>query len=179
MIVAIYSVLPWVAPQRVDPQRVDGNSCTGAAPAVWHVSHSRSTIRPRRAVIRIPNTFFSPTCIGSALHHVDVFHLDGAAVAEEDDKDGKADGSLSRRHGQDEHGEDLPHQIARERGEGDKIDVDRQKHQFDRHQDDDHVLAVQEDPENPDDEEGRSHRQVMFKSDHRLVPHGRLWPGIQ
>ena len=47
-----------------------------------------------------------------ALHHVDVFDRDGAAVAEVDDQDRQADGRFSRRDRQDEHREDLPDQIA-------------------------------------------------------------------
>src|SRR5471032_980893 len=38
----------------------------------------------------------------SALHQIDVLNRDGAAVAEIDDQDGKADGGLGGGHGQDE-----------------------------------------------------------------------------
>ena len=72
----------------------------------------------------------------------------------------------SRRHRKNEQREDLPRQITKERGEGDEVDVDGQKDQFDRHQKDDDVLAVQEQPEDPDHEERRRHRQIMFKADH-------------
>ena len=48
----------------------------------------------------------------SALHHVDVFDRDRAAVAVVDDEDGQADRRLGRRHRQDEQREDLAGQVA-------------------------------------------------------------------
>ncbi len=59
-------------------------------------------------------------------------------------------------HGQHEQREDLADQIAEERREGHEVDVDRQQHQFDRHQDDDDVLAVEEDAEDADREQDRA-----------------------
>ena len=56
---------------------------------------------------------------------------DGAAVAEIDDQDGKADRGFGGGDGQDEQREDLPHQIARESGEGDEVDVHREQDQLD------------------------------------------------
>ena len=48
-------------------------------------------------------------------HHVDVFHCDGAAVAEEAHKDRQTDRRLpAGGHGQDEQGEDLSGQVAEE-----------------------------------------------------------------
>ena len=85
----------------------------------------------------------------SALHHVDVFDRDRAAVAEEDDENGQADRGLAAAHGQHEQAKTCPtsRRDARERHE---VDVHRQQHQLDRHQDDDDVLAVQEDAEDAD-----------------------------
>src|SRR5690349_6843772 len=57
----------------------------------------------------------------SALHEVDVFDGDRAAIAEVDDEDREADGRLGRRHGQHEHGEDLPHHVVEEGREGDEV----------------------------------------------------------
>jgi hypothetical protein len=48
----------------------------------------------------------------SALHHVDVFDRDRAAVAEEDDEDGEPDRRLGRRDGEHEQREDLPDEVA-------------------------------------------------------------------
>ena len=89
-----------------------------------------------------------------ALHHVDVFNVDGAAVAEETNKNGETDRRLSGGNRQHEQGKHLPDQIAQEAGEGDEIDVHRQQHQFDAHQQDDDVLTVQEKPEDADDKQG-------------------------
>src|ERR1043166_5973299 len=110
-------------------------------------------------------TIATSIAVGSALHHVDVFDGDGAAIAEIDDEDGKADGGFRRRHGQHEQRENLAHQLVQLGREGDEVDVHRQQHQLDRHQDDDDVLAVQEDAENPEREQDRRHGQVMGKTD--------------
>ena len=48
----------------------------------------------------------------SALHQIDVFHRDRAAVAVEHHEDGKPDGSLGRRDGQHQQREHLSDQIA-------------------------------------------------------------------
>src|SRR6476660_1098634 len=101
----------------------------------------------------------------SALHHVDVFDGDGAAIAEIDDEDGEPDGGFRRRHGQHEHGEDLADQIPQVGREGDQIDVDGEQHQLDRHQDDDDVLAVEEDAEDPEGEQDRADREIMSEPD--------------
>src|SRR3954469_16571894 len=63
----------------------------------------------------------------SALHHVDVFDRDGAAVAEIDHQDGKPDGRFRCGDGQHEEREDLSGEIALERREGDQVDVDREQ----------------------------------------------------
>ena len=47
------------------------------------------------------------------------------AVAEVNDKNGKADGSFGRRYGQDEHGEDLARQIIQMRGKRHQVQIDR------------------------------------------------------
>src|SRR5581483_57802 len=100
---------------------------------------------------------------------------DGAAVAEESDKDGEADGRLGRGNGEHEDGEDLAHQIVEEGRKGNEVDVDREQDQFDRHQDDDDVLAVEEDAEDADGEQNGGNREIMAE------PHGhgtssRPWP---
>src|SRR4029453_18352619 len=97
----------------------------------------------------------SMTRLPLALPRVDVFDLDGPAVAEIDHEDGKTDRGLRGGHGQHQHGEHLAHDIALEDREGDEVDVDREQHQLDAHQDDDDVLAVQEDAE---DAQGKEHR---------------------
>ena len=65
----------------------------------------------------------------------------------------KPDCSLACRHRQHQKGKHLAHQVAEMGGERHQIDVYSQQHQFDRHQDDDHVLPVQKDPEDADGKE--------------------------
>src|SRR5581483_8322935 len=101
----------------------------------------------------------------STLHHVNVLDLDGAAVAEIDDEDGKPDRRLGRGHGQHEHGEDLAGEVLQDDREGYEVDVDREQHQLDRHHDDDDVLAVEEDAENAEREQDRRDGQEMGEAD--------------
>src|SRR4051812_45816905 len=103
--------------------------------------------------------------LASAFHHVDVLDPDRAAIAEIDHQDGEADGRLGGRHGQHEHGEDLPDEIAEPGREGDEVDIDREQHQLDRHQDDDDVLAVEEDAEDAEREQDGGDGQVMGERD--------------
>ena len=76
----------------------------------------------------------------------------------EDDEDGKADRRLGRGDGEHEEREDLADEIAEEGREGDEVDVDREQDQLDRHQDDDDVLAVEEDAEDAEREQDGARR---------------------
>src|SRR5512134_2820898 len=91
---------------------------------VTHWAPRSPIMRPNRPAMMAPasgrNT--RATSIASALHHIDVFNRDGAAIAEIDHQDRQADGGLRRRDRQHEHGENLPQQVAQMGGEGDEID---------------------------------------------------------
>src|SRR5438552_1487900 len=113
----------------------------------------------------------------SAFHHVDVLDRDRAAVAEIDDEDSKTDRRFRRRNRQHEHGEGLADEIIEKDRESNEVDADRQQHQLDGHQDDDDILAVKEDAEDPEREQDRSYGQIMREPDrhHRLpLPTGTL-----
>src|SRR5713101_316143 len=106
-----------------------------------------------------------------AFHHVDVLDPDRAAIAEVDDENGETDRRFCRSHRQHEHREGLADEIVQKDRERDEVDADRKQHQLDRHQHDDHVLAVQENSEDPEREKDRRHRQVMREADrHQPVP---------
>ncbi|MPN23319.1 hypothetical protein SDC9_170707 [bioreactor metagenome] len=47
--------------------------------------------------------------------------------------------------------------------EGDEVHIDREQHQFDRHQQDDQVLPVEEDADHADREQDRAKDQEMGK----------------
>src|SRR6478735_4454679 len=68
----------------------------------------------------------------SALHHIDVFHGDGAAVAVEDDENCETDGRFSSSDGQNEQCEDLADDVIQERRERNHVDVDRKQNKLDR-----------------------------------------------
>src|SRR6266566_2812334 len=106
----------------------------------------------------------------SALHQVNVLYRDRAAIAVVSDQNGKPDCRLRRRDCEDQQRVDLPDQITEEGGKGDEIDVDRKQNELDRHQDDDHVLAVEENAENADREQDGGDREVMAKADGHIVP---------
>src|SRR5665647_128842 len=111
----------------------------------------------------------------STLHNIDVFDRNRTAVAEIDHEDGKADRRFRGSDRKHEQRIDLADDVAEMGGEGDQIDVDRQQDQLDRHQDDDHVLAVEEDAENPERKQDRGDREIMSEADgHVLLP--RPWP---
>src|SRR5579885_968852 len=106
----------------------------------------------------------------SALEEIDLRHVDGAAVAEIDDDDGEPDRRLRRRDGQDDQREDLTDEIGVEGGEGDEIEVHREQHQLDAHQNDDDVLAIEEDAEDAEREQDRRHGEVMREPDDHERP---------
>src|SRR6185312_16338729 len=152
------SVVRTWPPSATSTKRMMPNSAARQMPAQLMTWAPRSPIqRPKQPAMKAPSSGrkMAAMVTRSALHQVDVFDRDGAAVAEIDDEDGQADRRLRRRHRQHEHGKDLADQVAQEGREGDEVDVDGEQHQLDRHQDDDDVLAVQEDAEDPQREEDR------------------------
>src|ERR1700712_780172 len=106
------------------------------------------------------------------LHPVDVIDRDRTAATEVDDQDRQADRGLAGGHGQYEHRKNLPRQVLEVGAEGDEVDVHRQQDQLDRHQDDDHVLAVQKNPQHAKHEQDRADDDVVFDPDHSFTP----WP---
>ena len=100
-----------------------------------------------------------------SFEQIDFGDVDRAAIAEIDHDDGEPDGRLGRGHRKHDHGEDLPDEIGMEGREGDEVQVHGKQHQLDRHQDDDHVLAIEEDAENAEREQDRGDGQVVGKAD--------------
>src|SRR5207342_2919716 len=108
-----------------------------------------------------------------ALQSVDVADVDRTPVAEESDEDRKANRGLGRGNGQDEEHEHLSGGVAQLSRERDKVDVDREQHQFDAHQQHDHVLAVEEDARKADAEKRGAERQIMAERETRYdIGHG-------
>jgi D-arabinose 5-phosphate isomerase GutQ len=97
----------------------------------------------------------------SSLQRVQVFDVDRAQVAEQHHQDRQADRRLRGGDRQDEEDEHLARDVAQEMREGDEIHVHREQHQLDRHQQDDHVLAVEEDADHGDREQQRAEHQEM------------------
>src|SRR5207244_6801158 len=60
----------------------------------------------------------------------------------------------------------LSRQVAEMMRERDEVHVDGEQHQLDRHQQDDEVLAVEEDADHPDRKEQRPQDEVMAERDH-------------
>src|SRR3954463_5425795 len=100
----------------------------------------------------------------SALHQIDVLNRDRATVAEIDHQDGETDRSFSGGDSEHQKREDLADDVAEKGRERNEVDVDGEQDQLDRHQDDDDVLAVQEDAENAEREQDRGDRQVVTEA---------------
>src|SRR5205085_5630195 len=106
-----------------------------------------------------------PGSRGSALKSVDVFDRDGAAVAIENDEDGEADRGFRRGDREDQECKHLAREVIELGRERHEVDVDGEQDQLDRHQDDDDVLAVEENAENAQREQDRGNRQIMSETD--------------
>src|SRR5581483_11480108 len=92
------------------------------------------------------------------------------------DENGKPDRRLRGRDRQHDQRIDLADQVAEEGGEGDKVDVDREQNELDRHQDDDDVLAVEKDAEDAEREQDGGDGEIMSEPDDHDSPcPGRTW----
>src|SRR5262249_42057112 len=104
-----------------------------------------------------------------------------AAVAEIHHEHGKTDRGLRGGDRQHKKRKDLADDVAEEGRERHQVDVDRQQNQLDRHQDDDDVLAVEEDAEDSEREQDRADGEVMSEPDGHFTPSAasascRPWP---
>ena len=88
-------------------------------------------------------------------------HVDAGFVAEQLHQNRQADGRFSSRHGQDEENKDLAVQVTQVVRERHEVHVDREQHQFNRHQQDDQVFAVQEDADHREREQNRTQCEVV------------------
>src|SRR5580700_29862 len=109
-----------------------------------------------------------------AFHQIDVFNRDRTAVAEIGDEDGEPDRGFRRGDRQHDQRIDLADDVAEKRRERHQVDVDGEQDQLDRHQNDDDVLAVEKDAENPEREQDRGDRQIVTEPD----GHGRPCPDL-
>ena len=95
------------------------------------------------------------------------------------DEDGQTNGSFGSGHREDEEHEYLSVQVAQPVREGDKVEVHRQQHEFDAHEQQDDVLPVEEDASHRDAEQDAGQEQEMFQA-HRgqVQAHGRFSASI-
>src|SRR6202166_286613 len=107
-----------------------------------------------------------------ALHQIDVFNRDRAAIAEVHHQHRKTDRRFRRRHREHQQRKHLADDVAKEGRERHQVDIDREQDQFDRHQDDDDVLAVEKDAENTEREQDRADRQIVSKTDRHCTHSG-------
>src|ERR1700688_4458172 len=119
--------------------------------------------------------------LGSALHQIDVFDLDRAPVAEVHHQHGQTNCGFRGRNRQHQHREHLADDVAEEGRERHQVDIDRKQDQFDRHQDDDDVLAVEKDAKNARCKQDRADREIMSEPDRHCTHSGasascRPWP---
>src|SRR4051812_43721844 len=101
----------------------------------------------------------------SALHQIDVFDGDRTAIAEEYDQHSKTDRRFGGGDGENQQRENLADDVVKEGRERHEVDVDRKQDQLDRHQNDDDVLAVDEDAEDAEREQDRGDREIVPQTD--------------
>src|SRR6202012_1925972 len=106
------------------------------------------------------------------LYQIDILNRHRAAVAEIDHQHGKADRGFRGRHRQHQERKDLADDVTEEGRERHQVDVDGEQDQLDRHQDDDDVLAVEEDAENTQREQDRADREIMSETDRHCTHSG-------
>ena len=95
--------------------------------------------------------------------------IDGVAVAEQRDQNRQPDRGFGRGHGQDEKHEHLSRNVVQIMRERDEVDIGRQQHQLDAHQQHNHVLSIQEDAGDTDREQYRSQGEVTGQAYHSLL----------
>src|SRR6056297_905095 len=83
--------------------------------------------------------------IALTFHRIQIGHIDGLAIAEQHHQDRQADGRLGGCHRENEEHEYLARVVTEIMGKGDEVHVHRQQHELDGHEQDDHILAVEED----------------------------------
>src|SRR5450631_404912 len=104
------------------------------------------------------------------LEGVQVCDIDRLQVAEERHEYRQPDRGFRRGDREDEEHEHLPREVAEVVREGDEVHVDGEQHQLDRHQQDDEVLAVEEDSHDANGKQARAEDEVVAQGDHGVSP---------
>ena len=108
--------------------------------------------------------------VASTLQGVERVRIDVGLVAEQQHQDGKTDGRFGRCHRENEEDEHLPVHIAQVVRERDKIHVHREQHQFNRHQQNDQILAIEKDANDGERKQHRAQRKKVAQGQaHALV----------
>ena len=89
-----------------------------------------------------------------------------APLAEQHDQDRKADGRFRRRDGEHEEHEHLAADVAQVAREGDEVEIGREQQQLDAHQEQDDILAVDEDARHRERKQDPGERQELRERDH-------------
>src|SRR5450830_607729 len=100
-------------------------------------------------------------CVSLSLEGIQIFHIDGIQITEQHHQNGQADRRFRSGHGQNEEDEDLSCCVTQIMRESNEIDVHRQQHQLDCHQQHDNVLTVEKNTYDRDREQNCAKDQVM------------------
>ena len=73
---------------------------------------------------------------------IEIIDVDRAHITEQHDQNGQTNRRFGSGDGEDEEHKNLPMDVAEVMREGDEVHVDRQQHQLDCHQQNDHVFAI-------------------------------------
>src|SRR3984957_13327453 len=135
--------------------------------------------RPRRPAMMAAtsgsSTMAMRTCglmrRASSLQSIEVFDVDGAALAKQHDQDRKADGRFRCGDGEHEEHDHLAADIAQIAREGDEVEIRREQQELDAHQEQNDILAVDEYAGDRERKQDPGERQQLCQSDHgALVP---------
>ena len=102
----------------------------------------------------------------AAFHGVQLADIDRAPVAEQDNENRKPDRRLGRRNGENEEDEYLSRLVSQVAREGNEVEIDREQHQLDTHQQKNEVSSVDKNSGNGERKQHGRYGQIVMQADH-------------
>src|SRR5271169_3687121 len=147
--------------------RSETKNDTATSRMVMRCVHARPSVLPNSPAATAPasgakgTSRYKLSMSSLTFQLAEVIHVNGAQIAEQHHQDRQPDRRFGCCHGEDEKYEHLPCGVVQVMRKGDEIGVHRKQHQFDRHQQHDDVLAVEENAHHAYGEQQRPQHQIM------------------
>src|SRR5574341_887309 len=141
------------------------NSSLKSLMSLMSLKSLKSPLSRSHITLQTLDTLDSMDQRSSPFHDIELIHVHGPAVPDQEDDDRQGHGGLGGRHGNHEHGEDLAGEVLQIVREGHEVDVRGIEHEFDGHEDDEDVPPRQH-AHHADGEERRAQYDVPGKRDH-------------